>query len=182
MLTPEALYERLHYDPDTDYFPAAFNEAERLLDSERVMTYADLLYRPLQVLEADSALRGRVEGFLDHVIIDEYQDINAAQQRLLAVLAGSRASVMAVGDANQCIYEWRGARPDTMLENFTATFGQATDYPFQLHFVMVMPWRWRPTMRLLPIKDDPISYVWRRRKTPIPAWQWGRAVVSCWMR
>ncbi|KPQ21698.1 ATP-dependent helicase [Halomonas sp. HL-93] len=134
MLTPEALYERLHYDPDTDYFPAAFNEAERLLDSERVMTYADLLYRPLQVLEADSALRGRVEGFLDHVIIDEYQDINAAQQRLLAVLAGSRASVMAVGDANQCIYEWRGARPDTMLENFTATFGQATDYPLSTTF------------------------------------------------
>eukprot|EP00952_Eustigmatos_sp_NYUAD-ZCMA_P010135 41742-Eustigmatos_ZCMA.PRE.1 len=65
------------------------------------MTYADLLYRPLQALEADSTLRSRVEGFLDHVIIDEYQDINAAQQRLLAVLAGKRASVMAVGDANQ---------------------------------------------------------------------------------
>ncbi|MDR5885268.1 ATP-dependent helicase [Vreelandella janggokensis] len=134
MMAPEALFERLNYDPDTDYFPAAFNEAERLLQSEGVMTYADLLYRPLQALEADSALRSRVEGFLDHVIIDEYQDINAAQQRLLAVLAGKRASVMAVGDANQCIYEWRGARPDTMLENFTATFGEATDYPLSTTF------------------------------------------------
>ncbi|MCA1772273.1 MAG: ATP-dependent helicase [Halomonas sp.] len=134
MLAPETLFERLNYDPDTDYFPAAFNEAERLLRSEGVMTYADLLYRPLQALEADSALRSRVEGFLDHVIIDEYQDINAAQQRLLAVLAGKRASVMAVGDANQCIYEWRGARPDTMLENFTTTFGEATDYPLSTTF------------------------------------------------
>ncbi|MGM0542830.1 MAG: ATP-dependent helicase [Pseudomonadota bacterium] len=134
MLAPETLYQRLNYDPDTDYFPAAFHEAERLLQYEGVMTYADLLYRPLLALEADSDLRRRVEGFLDHVIIDEYQDINAAQQRLLAVLAGRRASVMAVGDANQCIYEWRGARPDTMLENFTATFGEATNYPLSTTF------------------------------------------------
>ncbi|WP_336269283.1 ATP-dependent helicase [Vreelandella arctica] len=134
MITPESLYERLNVDPDTDYFPAAFAEAERLLESEGVMTYADLLYRPLQALEEDSALRSRVEGFLDHVIIDEYQDINAAQQRLLSVLVGSRAEVMAVGDANQCIYEWRGAKPDTMLENFTATFGKATDYPLSTTF------------------------------------------------
>ncbi|WP_422101771.1 ATP-dependent helicase [Vreelandella sp.] len=134
MLPATTLYERLNYEPDTDYFPAAFDEAERLLQAEGVMTYADLLYRPLQALEADAALRQRVEGFLDHVIVDEYQDINTVQQRLLAVLAGPSAHVMAVGDANQCIYEWRGARPDTMLENFTATFGEATDYPLSMTF------------------------------------------------
>lgn len=134
MLSADVLYKRLNYEPDTDYFPSAFDEAERLLHVEGVMTYADLLYRPLQVLEAEQTLRSRVEGFLDHVIIDEYQDINTAQQRLLAVLAGSSANVMAVGDANQCIYEWRGARTDTMLENFTATFGSATDYPLSITF------------------------------------------------
>nr|WP_289113088.1 ATP-dependent helicase [uncultured Halomonas sp.] len=134
MLPAAALYERLNYEPDTDYFPTAFEEAERLLHAEGVMTYADLLYRPLQALEAEATLRKRVEGFLDHVIVDEYQDINTVQQRLLAVLAGPSANVMAVGDANQCIYEWRGARPDTMLENFTATFGKATDYPLSMTF------------------------------------------------
>lgn len=134
MLPAAALYERLNYEPDTDYFPTAFEEAERLLHAEGVMTYADLLYRPLQALEADATLRKRVEGFLDHVIVDEYQDINTVQQRLLAVLAGPSANVMAVGDANQCIYEWRGARPDTMLENFTTTFGKATDYPLSMTF------------------------------------------------
>ena len=134
MLPAETLYERLQFEPDTDYFPAAFVEAERLLEAEGVMSYADLLYRPLQALEADASLRQRVEGFLDHVIVDEYQDINTVQQRLLAVLAGPTANVMAVGDANQCIYEWRGARPDTMLENFTATFGDATDYPLSMTF------------------------------------------------
>lgn len=48
MLPAATLYERLNYDPDTDYFPTAFEEAERLLHAEGVMTYADLLYRPLQ--------------------------------------------------------------------------------------------------------------------------------------
>lgn len=134
MCSAESLFERLDLDAESDYFPAAFHEAERLLEGEGAMTYADLLYRPLRALEADDALCGRVEGFLDHVIVDEYQDINTAQQRLLKVLAGTRASVMAVGDANQCIYEWRGARPDTMLADFIATFGAATDYPLSTTF------------------------------------------------
>ncbi len=134
MADPDELHQRLGYESDTDYFPAAFQASEALLQETGVMTYADLLYRPLRALEADTGLRQRVEGYLDHVIIDEYQDINTAQQRLLAVLAGTRAEVMAVGDANQCIYEWRGARPDTMLENFTATFGSATDYPLSTTF------------------------------------------------
>nr|WP_283101696.1 ATP-dependent helicase [Halomonas populi] len=134
MAVSTELYERLDFGSDTGHFVAAFDECEALLDRHGVMTYADLLYRPLRVLEADRVLRERVEGYLEHVIIDEYQDINEAQQRLLAILAGQRAAVMAVGDANQCIYEWRGARPGTMLEDFTRLFGSARDYPLSTTF------------------------------------------------
>lgn len=134
MVAPETLYERMDFGGDTAHFVAAFEHAETLLADHGLMTYADLLYRPLRALEGNARLRTRVQGFLDHVIIDEYQDINHAQQRLLALLAGDRAAVMAVGDANQCIYEWRGARPDTMLEDFTATFGAAHDYPLSTTF------------------------------------------------
>ncbi|GGX81262.1 DNA helicase [Litchfieldella qijiaojingensis] len=134
MVAPDELYGRLDFGSDTEHFVAAFDRFETLLEDHALMTYADLLYRPLRALEADARLRERVQGFLDHVIIDEYQDINLAQQRLLALLAGRQAAVMAVGDANQCIYEWRGARPDTMLENFTATFGAARDYPLSMTF------------------------------------------------
>lgn len=134
MAAPEALYERLDFGSDTGHFVEAFAQVETLLAEHGLMTYADLLYRPLCALEADADLCERVQGFLDHVIIDEYQDINHAQQRLLALLAGKRAAVMAVGDANQCIYEWRGAHPNTMLEDFTATFGEARDYPLSTTF------------------------------------------------
>ena len=134
MVSPAALYARLDFGEDTDHFPAAFDHAEALLAEHGLMSYSDLLYRPLCALEADTGLLARVQGFLDHVIIDEYQDINVAQQRLLALLSGRDAAVMAVGDANQCIYEWRGAHPDTMLERFTATFGVAVDYPLSTTF------------------------------------------------
>lgn len=134
MAAPGEFYERFDFGPDTAHFVEAFDRLEALLEQHGRMTYADLLYRPLRCLEADSDARERVQGFLDHVIIDEYQDINEAQQRLLAMLAGQRAEIMAVGDANQCIYEWRGARPDYMLERFAATFGAATDYPLTMTF------------------------------------------------
>lgn len=134
MIAPSTLYQRLDLGPDTRHFVEAFDAVEVLLERHALMTYADLLYRPLSVMERDDELRQRVQGFLDHVIVDEYQDINEAQQRLLALLAGPHADVMAVGDANQCIYEWRGARPDTMLEDFTRTFGTAWDYPLSTTF------------------------------------------------
>ncbi|TFH85152.1 ATP-dependent helicase [Billgrantia azerbaijanica] len=134
MSAPDALYERLELGEETGHFVDAFARLEALLAEHALMTYSDLLYRPLRALEADATLAARVQGFLDHVIIDEYQDINQAQLRLLATLAGRDAAVMAVGDANQCIYEWRGAHPDTMREHFTATFGAATDYPLSTTF------------------------------------------------
>nr|WP_267956347.1 ATP-dependent helicase [Halomonas sp. MCCC 1A17488] len=134
MVPAATLLERLDHDEGCEHFAAAFERLEALLAEHSLMTYSDLLYRPLRALEADPGLVRRVQGFLDQAIIDEYQDINQAQLRLLALLAGRHADVMAVGDANQCIYEWRGAHPDTMREHFTATFGAAIDYPLSTTF------------------------------------------------
>ena len=134
MLPAATLWERLDHGAGSEHFVAAFDRFEALLSDHGLMTYADLLYRPLQALEADAALARRVQGYLDQAIVDEYQDINQAQLRLLALLAGQDAAVMAVGDANQCIYEWRGAHPDTMRARFTSVFGPASDYPLSYTF------------------------------------------------
>ncbi|OLO05646.1 ATP-dependent helicase [Salinicola socius] len=134
VVTPAELFERLGYTGGERHFIDAFDVAESLLEASASMTYADLLYRPLRCLESHADARRRVEGFLGHVIVDEYQDINEAQLRLLRVLAGHQAQVMAVGDANQCIYEWRGARPDAMLARFDGLFGRASEYPLSFTF------------------------------------------------
>lgn len=134
MLPAATLWKRLDHGAGSEHFVAAFERLETLLSEHGLMTYSDLLYRPLRALEADATLAQRVQGYLDQAIVDEYQDINQAQLRLLALLAGQDAAIMAVGDANQCIYEWRGAHPDTMRERFTTVFGPASDYPLSFTF------------------------------------------------
>lgn len=131
---PELLIEQESFGPECAHFPAAYHALEALLARQQVMTYADLLHRPLKCLVKHRQLRERVSGFLDHIIVDEYQDINEAQNRLLAILAGGRAQVMAVGDANQCIYAWRGASVDAMRESFERQFGAPVDYPLSFTF------------------------------------------------
>jgi DNA helicase-2/ATP-dependent DNA helicase PcrA len=77
---------------------------------------------------ADSELAGWVTDRVDHIIVDEYQDINEAQQQLLKILAGNRARVMVVGDVDQCIYEWRGARPEYITSRFQLDFPNPDNY------------------------------------------------------
>ncbi|MCM2130952.1 ATP-dependent helicase [Larsenimonas rhizosphaerae] len=134
LLSPSSLFERDGYSRDSRYYIEAFDYLQQRMADQGLMTYDDLLYRPLMALEADPALAARVQGFMDHIIIDEYQDINEVQLRLLASLAGSRAQVMAVGDADQCIYAWRGARPDAMLDGFARVFGDSTPYALSRTF------------------------------------------------
>ncbi|WP_246116408.1 ATP-dependent helicase [Cobetia crustatorum] len=150
MCEPALLYERMNLGEHTGHFVESFVQLEQLLEQYRQMTYADLLYRPLRQLEREPETRARIQGHLQHVIIDEYQDINEAQQRMLSLLAGAPsaedvaagapsdasaiAEVMAVGDANQCIYEWRGARPDYMLTRFAESFPEPMDFPLSYTF------------------------------------------------
>lgn len=110
------------------HFADAFDQLEALLESQQVMFFDDLLWRPACLLQQRPELAQRLQGYLDHLIVDEYQDINAVQQALIKTLAG-KAQVMVVGDVDQCIYEWRGARPEYMLRRFQQDFSPVQDYP-----------------------------------------------------
>ena len=125
--------EQLDLTSRQQHFVAAFNELEELLHEQRACFFDDLLWRPLQAIQQHPELKQRLAGFLDHLLVDEYQDINEVQQALLTTLAGS-AQVMVVGDVDQCIYEWRGARPDYMLHRFQQDFQPVTDYPLSGSF------------------------------------------------
>lgn len=123
-----AVFEALDAPPALKYFPHAFDQLESILQEQRLMFFDDLLWRPLKVLAKQPALLSRLQGFLDYLIVDEYQDINEVQQALIKALAGE-AQVMVVGDIDQCIYEWRGAKPEYMLRRFQQDFKQVQDYP-----------------------------------------------------
>lgn len=132
--TPKDQFRLLGLSDDQRYFIDAFEQLELIMAQEGVMTFSDLLYRPAMAILAQPELEARISNHLDHVIVDEYQDINSIQQFLLGILAGERAQVMVVGDVDQCIYEWRGARPEFMLRDFALQFQQPVSYPLSYSF------------------------------------------------
>ena len=125
---PEEVAENLSLPATQAHFVQAFAQQEALLSEHQAMFFDDLLWRPLQVIQEQPQVKQRLSGFLDYLVVDEYQDINEVQQELLVTLAG-QAQVMVVGDIDQCIYEWRGARPDYMLHRFHQDFQGVVDYP-----------------------------------------------------
>ena len=80
------------------------------------MDFDDLLMVTAQLLENDEAVRARWQSRFEHVLVDEYQDTNHAQYRLVRALAEPQRNVMAVGDDDQGIYSWRGADVANILD------------------------------------------------------------------
>ncbi len=83
--------------------------------------FDDLIALPARMLE-DPVIRTRWRRRLQYLLVDEYQDTSAAQYRLLRQLTGDVGAMTAVGDDDQSIYGWRGARPENLA-------GLAEDYP-----------------------------------------------------
>ena len=85
-------------------FHDRFARYEDLLEQHRLLTFAQMIARAVQNL---SRSRSCVAG-VKHLIVDEYQDINRAQDRLIECI-GEKANLFVVGDPRQCIYRWRGS-------------------------------------------------------------------------
>ncbi|MFC4166362.1 ATP-dependent helicase [Teichococcus aestuarii] len=79
------------------------------LDRRAALDFDDLITRPVEAMQADRALAQRWGTRWSELLIDEYQDTNLAQHRLIRLLAGEQGRVFAVGDDTQSIYGWRGA-------------------------------------------------------------------------
>jgi ATP-dependent DNA helicase Rep len=86
------------------------------LQAFNAVDFDDLIRLPLQVLEADPEVRGRWQAKIRYLLVDECQDTNGAQYRLIKALAGPRGQFTCVGDDDQSIYAWRGAQPENLDE------------------------------------------------------------------
>lgn len=92
-----------------------FDEYLDVLDAERVLDYAELVHR-CRILLATPRILAAVRRELCAVFVDEYQDTDPAQVRLLQALAGDGRDVVVVGDPDQSIYSFRGAEPRGILD------------------------------------------------------------------
>ncbi len=98
---------------------AAFAEAKA---RHQMIEFSDLIARAVKVVDTYPEVAAEIASRYDQVVMDEYQDTDPSQRILLRALFASGPVITAVGDADQTIYEWRGAS----LENFEAF---PTDFP-----------------------------------------------------
>ena len=96
----------------------AYNE---MLRKASALDFDDLLLRAVELLQQNASVRAAWNSRFQYLMVDEFQDTNAAQEELVRLLAGTRKNVCVVGDEDQSIYSWRGARAGN-LKRFTTDF------------------------------------------------------------
>ncbi|MGY6587694.1 MAG: DNA helicase II [Wenzhouxiangella sp.] len=79
-----------------------------------LVDFAELMLRALELLRDNDARRAHYQARFSHILIDEFQDTNTLQYALVRLLAGNRNSLFVVGDDDQSIYGWRGARVENV--------------------------------------------------------------------
>jgi len=122
LLSPQLVFERMGIDIQYRFFIDLFDAFEQWRTKHHHITYSDMLYLPVKALQTNLALIPLVANKVDHVLVDEYQDINEVQHQLLKFIAGERANITVVGDPDQTIYEFRGANPNYILRQFEKDF------------------------------------------------------------
>ncbi|MBE0506172.1 MAG: DNA helicase II [Marinospirillum sp.] len=97
---------------------------EELCQRQGLLDFAELLLRALEVLRDTPALLKHYQQRFTHLLVDEFQDTNSLQYAWLRLLRGTSGCIMAVGDDDQSIYGWRGAKIEN-IQNFTQDFAGA---------------------------------------------------------
>jgi len=91
-----------------------YEQYERSLRAYNGVDFDDLIKLPVELLRKDDNIREHWQNKIRHLLVDEYQDTNLAQYDLVKLLTGRLGQFTVVGDDDQSIYAWRGARPDNL--------------------------------------------------------------------
>jgi DNA helicase-2/ATP-dependent DNA helicase PcrA len=108
-LDEDTLAERLETIALQQELARAYRASEELLREKNRVSFGSLITGAVALLERDAPLREALQNKYRYILVDEFQDTNIAQLRLLEMLAGPTKSVVAVGDNDQAIYRFRGA-------------------------------------------------------------------------
>lgn len=150
-------FAQTHDDWYSQTLARIYAQYEKQLAKTDCLDFDDLLMRVAMLLTNDTQLREQLEDRHRYVLIDEYQDTNAAQYRIAKVLTQSMQNLCATGDPDQSIYGWRGADIGNIL-----SFER--DYPTA--HVVRLEQNFRSTQRILAAADGLIAgNIQRKEKT-----------------
>ncbi len=109
------------FDPVTQTYLKLYTAYQEACDRAGLVDFAEILLRALELLRGNQHIREHYQARFKHILVDEFQDTNAIQYAWLRMMAGAQSNVMIVGDDDQSIYGWRGARVEN-IEKFTLEF------------------------------------------------------------
>ncbi len=111
-LRPEHIDD--HGDMTTAQMVQIYATYQATCERSGLVDFAELLLRTVELFRTQGALREHYQHRFSHVLVDEFQDTNTLQYSWLRLLVGPAGTLFAVGDDDQSIYSWRGARVENM--------------------------------------------------------------------
>ena len=110
MLDPDEWLKR-NDDPQKRIFHAVYRSYQELLDIQQLCDYEDLIFKTVRLLEKNDQIAHSYRNLFQYVFVDEYQDLNNGQYRIIKALvpSGNDKKICVVGDPNQSIYGFRGS-------------------------------------------------------------------------
>ena len=148
LLGPEDVSKLAPETPVFEDAQAVYIRYQQALNAYNAVDFDDLILMPVNLLRSSSESREYWQNKIRHLLIDEYQDSNASQYVLVKLLTGVRAQFTVVGDDDQSIYAWRGARPENLAQ-------LQQDFP-QLKIIKLEQ-NYRSTSRILHVANTLIA-------------------------
>jgi superfamily I DNA/RNA helicase len=127
-----------------------FVQYEQTKQKEKLYDLSDLIYVPLTLLDNSPKFRKAWQGRYLYLQVDETQDTNPSQYRLIQYLAAPKHNVVVVGDPDQAIYQFRGASPEASILSFRAMYPKGTIYHIEHNY--------RSTPQILDAANQLISH------------------------
>ncbi len=115
MVRPDQLAE-IAETPFGQVVARVYRRYQEALRQAKAVDFDDLLWRALEMLQEHPSVADYYQTRFLHVLVDEYQDVNAIQHELALLLAAKHRNLFCVGDDDQCVYSWRGSDVRLMLE------------------------------------------------------------------
>ncbi len=146
-------------DPFERVVAQVYKVYEERMASSSALDFGDLIFRLVHSMRKDPALKRELQARYDHVLVDEFQDVNHVQFALVEALCEVHRNLCVVGDDDQSIYRWRGADRRNILD-------------FRRHFpdaeVVKLEQNYRSTQRILRVAHAVVSR--NREREPKRLW------------
>jgi ATP-dependent DNA helicase Rep len=113
-ITPEQALAEGAGDPALAAAAKLYTEYNRHLKAYNAVDFDDLIMLPVLLFQHEPEILDKWRDRIRYLLVDEYQDTNATQYQLVKMLVGIREALTVVGDDDQSIYAWRGARPENL--------------------------------------------------------------------